>query len=79
MINPSISRMTVDTKPEATKPRIGGVYDGVSWTGGSNIDKNSEPEDVLCFCPESFKEMQEQHESLKQGLPAEQRLELVDG
>jgi hypothetical protein len=74
----SISKMA-DIKPEATKPRIGGVYDGVPWTGGSNINKSTEPEDVLCFRPENFKEMQKQHESLKKGLPDEQKLELVDG
>ena len=74
----SISKMA-DTKPAATKPRIGGVYDGVPWTGGSNINQNTEPEDVLCFHPENFKEMQKQHESLKKGLPDEQKLELVDG
>lgn len=74
----SISKMA-DIKPEATKPRIGGVYDGVPWTGGSNINKSTEPEDVLCFRPENFKEMQKQHESLKKGLPDEQKLQLVDG
>ena len=67
------------TTSAATKPRIGDIYDGVPWNGGSNINKNTEPEDVLCFCPENFKEMQKQHESPKQGLPEEQRLELVEG
>ena len=77
---PSISRMADPVATStATKPRIGDVHDGVPWTGGSNINKNTEPEDVLCFRPENFKEMQKQHESLKQGLPEEQRLELVDG
>ena len=33
-------------KPVATKPRIGGVHDGVHYTGGSNTNKNAEPEDV---------------------------------
>ena len=63
----------------ATKPRIGGVCDDVPWTGGSNTNKNTEPEDVSCFCPKNFKKMQKQHESLKQGLPAEQKSESADG
>lgn len=65
----------------ATEPRVGRVISGVAWTGGSNLEaeKNAMPEDVLCFHPETFKEMQKQHESLKQGLDVEQRLELVDG
>ena len=65
----------------ATKPRVGGVSGETAWTGGSNLSalRNQSPEDVLCFRPETFKEMQKQHESLKQGLPLEQKLELVEG
>ena len=53
----------------------------LEYSGGSNLEakKNNEPEDVLCFRPEGFKEMQKQHELLKQGLPVEQKLELVEG
>ena len=69
------------TPPKATAPRIGGISGETAWTGGSNVSslKNTSPEDVLCFRPETFKEMQKQHESLKQGLPLEQKLELVEG
>ena len=64
-----------------TEPRVGGVHDKVPWTGGSNLDEetNEAPTDVLCFRPENFKEMQKQHECLKRGLPIEQRLELAEG
>jgi hypothetical protein len=62
-----------------TAPRIGGILDKVPWTGGSNLKPNDAPVDVLCFRPENFREMQKQHDSLKKGLPVEQRLELGDG
>ena len=64
-----------------TSPRIGGALDKVPWTGGSNLaaKKNTAPIDVLCFRLENFREMQKQHDSLKQGLPVEQRLELGEG
>ena len=60
---------------------MGGVIDGVVWTGGSNISTNQRnaPEDVLCFRPAGFKEMQKQHENLKRGLDDSQKLEFVDG
>ena len=58
--------------PVAQKaPRIGGISDEVPWTGGSNLKSNTAPVDVLCFGPENFREMQKQHDSLKQGLPVE--------
>ena len=62
-------------------PRVGGVVDGVVWTGGSNIptQQQNAPEDVLCFRPAGFKEMQKQHENLKRGLDVSQKLEFVDG
>ena len=71
----------VETMTSPTAPRVGGVLDKVPWTGGSNLQakKNDAPVDVLCFRPESFREMQKQHDSLKQGLPTEQRLELGEG
>ena len=48
LITSSISRTTDPVVTNtATKPRIGDVYDGVPWTGGSNINKNTEPE-VFC-------------------------------
>ena len=62
-------------------PRVGGVSQGIPWTGGLNLPgkKNEAPADVLCFCPQTFKEVQRQFELLKQGLEPEQRLEFVDG
>ena len=61
------------------KPRIGGEIDGVTQTGGSNLDtkKPSEPEDILCFHPISFQEKQKQHESLKSGFPEANKLQLL--
>ena len=55
--------------------------DKVAWTGGSNLQdkRNKAPTDALCFRPENFREMQKQHDSLKQGLPTEQRSELGEG
>ena len=66
---------------DMSKPRVGGVSSDVPWTGGSNINVkgNTEPADVLCYHPSSFKEMQRQHAELKTGLHESQRLELVDG
>ena len=39
------------------------------------MDRRIEP----IFHPQTFKELQRQHESLKQGLEPEQRLEFIDG
>ena len=68
-------------QPTMSKPRVGGMIEGVPWTGGSNLEdkRQDEPEDVLCFRPASFKEKQRQHENLKKGLPEAQRLELLGG
>ena len=30
-------------------PRVGGILDKVTWTGGSNLKANTAPVDVLCF------------------------------
>ena len=70
-----------DESVSVAGPRVGGVIDGVIWTGGSNIatQQQNAPEDVLCFRPAGFKEMQKQNENLKCGLVESQRLELVDG
>ena len=76
----TMSTSTAPVVPVAqTSPRIGGILDKVPWTGGSNLTGNAAPVDVLCFRPENFREMQKQHDSLKKGLPVEQRLELGDG
>ena len=60
-------------------PRVGGVDDGVPWVGGSFIDKSTEPQDVLCHCPTTFKEKQKQHSNLKRGLDDCNKLDFVDG
>lgn len=59
-------------------PRVGGVVDGVAWVGGSNLpgEENEEPDDILCFRPHTFREMQRQHDELKKGLENERRLEI---
>ena len=62
-----------------TPPRVGGVDDGVPWVGGSFIDRSSEPQDVLCHRPKSFKEKQKQHSDLKRGLDDCNKLDFVDG
>ena len=52
MFSPSIDRgETVAPATRMTTPRIGGINDGVAWTGGSNLDeeKNDVPTDVLCL------------------------------
>ena len=76
-----LSTSVQSTSTSKDAPRVGGVSQGVPWTGGSNLSgkKNDAPADVLCFRPQTFKELQRQHESLKQGLEPEQRLEFVDG
>ena len=63
---------------ETMKPRVGEKVAGTPWTGGSNLKKNEETVNVVCFCLEGSKEVQKQHESLKQGLGQEQQLELHD-
>ena len=62
-----------------TPPRVGGVDDGVPWVGGSFIDRSSEPQDVLCCHPTTFKEKQKQHSDLKRGLDDRNKLDFVDG
>ena len=78
-----IMRLSLEEKMSDTKesfkvvgsPRVGGVIDNVPWTGGSNLagKGNEAPDDILCYRPSGFKEMQKQHESLKQGLETEQK------
>ena len=70
-----------DITVSMVKPRVGDKIDGVAWTRGSNLDaeKLTEPEDMLCFCPTSFKEKWKQHESLKSGLPEAHKLKLLGG
>ena len=66
---------------EEDMPRVGGKIGGVIWVGGSNIKgkQKKKPVDILCYRPESFKDMQKQHENLKKGLDSEKRLEIDDG
>ena len=75
------SESVLETENKMTTPRVIGIHDKVPWTGGSNLDEqtNEAPTYVLCFRPKNFKEMQKQHECLKRGLPIEQRLELCEG
>ena len=60
-------------------PRVGGEIDGVPWTGGSNVasQQTGQPEDVQCFRPQGFRDMQRQHEALRRGLDDTQKLDLV--
>ena len=62
-----------------TPPRVGGVDDGVPWVGGSFIDKSTEPQDVLCYRPTTFKEKQRQCSDLKKGVEENQKLDFVGG
>ena len=66
---------------EDDMPRVGGKIGGVVWVGGTNIleDQKKKPVDILCYRPESFKDMQKQHENLKKGLDSDKRLEIDDG
>ena len=50
-----------------TAPRVGGVDDGVPWVGGSSKERTTEPQDVLCHHPTTFKEKKKQHGDLKKG------------
>ena len=62
-----------------TPPRVGGIDDdGVPWVGGSTLAGNSEPQDVLCYRPTTFKEKQRQHGDLKRGLEDNNKLDFVD-
>ena len=66
---------------EDDMPGVGGKIGGVVWVGGTNIleDQKKKPVDILCYRPESFKDMQKQHENLKKGLDSDKRLEIDDG
>ena len=66
--------------PSVIKPRVGNVEGGIAWTGGSNVPRraNIVPRDVRCFRPTDFRSMQEQDKLLKQGVPEEMKLTLVD-
>ena len=55
----------IDASGSVTLSKMGGVDDGVPWVGGSFIDKSTEPQDVFCHCPTTFKEKQKQHGDLK--------------
>ena len=79
--SPAPASFQTTTMQPATSPRVGGISHGTAWTGGSSLvsKRNKDPVDILCFRPNSFKDMQKQHESLKKGLESDKRLEIDDG
>ena len=72
---------TLDESTEVEAPRVGGVANGVVWTGGSNVDEgDDEPEDTLCYRPtKPFHQMAKHHDILKRGVDKDMRLELDVG
>ena len=67
-----------DEPTEIEAPRVGGVDDGVVWTGGSNLTPSEEePDDTMCYrLKKPLKEKMRQHEQLKKGIESERHLEI---
>ena len=79
MMQDAVSELDESTEVEA--PRVGGVEDGVAWTGGSNVDAGEdEPDGTLCFRPtKPFHQKAKHHDILKRGVDKDMRLEIDVG
>ena len=79
MMQDAVSELDESTEVEA--PRVGGVEDGVVWTGGSNLGPDEdEPDDTLCLRPtKPFTQKMKQQEFLKRGIDKDMRLDIDVG
>lgn len=61
-------------------PRVGGIEDGIVWTGGSNRERNFlvEPNGMAAFRPRTFKEKMAIDKVCKEPLPEDRRLGTID-
>ena len=57
-------------------PCVGGIDASILWTGGSTVNRSTEPVDILCYRPVEFSSKQKQMIALKEGLDEARRLEL---
>ena len=75
-------RQNVKTTTQSARspllPRVGGIEDGIVWTGGSRNDPTNAPRDVRCYRPTDFRSMQEQDKVLKKGVADDLKLTLID-
>ena len=71
-------KTTTHSARSPSLPRIGGIEDGIAWTGGSGSNSANAPRDVRCFRPTDFRSMQEQDKALKKGVAEDLKLTLID-
>ena len=59
-------------------PRVGGIFKGIVWTGGSNIKslQLSTPQSIKALCPQDFKSQLKVEELCTEGLAPKLRLDL---
>ena len=48
ILKPNV-KTTTHSERSPLQPRIGGIEDGIGWTGGSGSDSANAPRDVRCF------------------------------
>ena len=71
----------LDESTEVEAPQVGGVEDGVVWTGGSNLGPNEDEADgTLCCRPtKPFAQKSKHHDLLKKGVDKDMRLDIDVG